>query len=860
MGMIGEGARQVGNLSGLFMTPRRVGLMLLIVGIAVWPGLSLVHGCAGQAENSMCEDQISGPSPRGRRSSESEATQTELARMKVASALRKTMASVQARVARRDRTEALQDLSTPLVRVSPSGEMQVQVKLKEYRPEYVSQLKALGLRVEIELADFTLVQGWASRATIEAMASLDFVRLITPPGYPSREGVGSRNTQGDALLKADQARNAFGVSGAGVKVGVISDGVDHLTNAVNTGNVGAGVQVLKAGEGDEGTAMLEIVQDLAPGASLAFYGPGTDADMVVGINALKAAGARVVVDDLTFFQQSKFEDDIISQAQRAFATEGRVYVTAAGNRARQHYRSAYRRLVGPFLTDYAAAHDYGGGDNGNTLVLPPGCAIAVNFQWNNPLGRASDDFDLVLIRASDGAILDASVDVQNGTQDAFEQAFYFNGSASPVTVYIAILEFSLSSPASSIIFDYFASSNCSSDPGLQYVVTADSLPGNHTAADTVVVAAINQSSPGVVAPYSSRGPTTVVFPVPETRRIPNVSGIDCVTTQTGASGFLDEPFCGTSAAAPHLAALAALAIERNPGLTSPDLLGLLTATAVDVEGPGYDFASGFGRADALHAVDGSAPGGPVLVSSVLPASRSVPPGGNATAFTTIINAGGATATGVRIAPGLPTPSTLSFQETNRVTNVPVGNPDTPVNIPPHDFKTFIVSLKPTTEMAPTDVLFNFIGTNTGPAPTLVGVNSLLVSAANGVPDLVALAATPTADGVVRISDASRVGAFSVATVNVGATGPITASADTGGVSLPATLSLCQTDPLTAACITPLQASVSTTINAGATPTFSVFVAASGPVALDPARNRIFIRFKDAQGATRGASSVALSVQ
>jgi hypothetical protein len=391
-------------------------------------------------------------------------------------------------------------------------------------------------------------------------------------------------------------------------------------------------------------------------------------------------------------------------------------------------------------------------------------------------------------------------------------------------------------------------------------VTADSVPGNHAVEETVVVAALNQSVPNDVASYSSRGPTTVAFPAPQTRRVPNVSGIDCVTTQTGVSGFFDHPFCGTSAAAPHLAGIAALVIQRNPGLTSQQLLGLLTATAVDLEGAGYDFASGWGRADAVRGVDGAAPSGPNLVSSILPASRSVPPGSNATFFGTIVNAGASAANGVTIARGLPVPVSLSFQETNPVTNTPVGTPDTPVDISPGQFRTFLISLKPTTGLPPTDLPFNFIGTNTGPAPTLIGVNTVLLSAANGVPDVVALAATVSGDGIVRVLGVGGTGVFSVAAVNVGASGVITATVDTGAASLPAAPFLCETNPLTAQCITPLGTSVTTTINAGATPTFAVFVLVNGAIVFDPAVNRIFIRFKDAGGVTRGASSVALRVQ
>ena len=148
--------------------------------------------------------------------------------------------------------------------------------------------------------------------------------------------------------------------------------------------------------------------------------------------------------------------------------------------------------------------------------------------------------------------------------------------------------------------------------------------------------------------------------------------------------------------------------------------------------------------------------------------------------------------------------------------------------------------------------------NTDPAPINTGLNTLLLSASTTpVPDIVALAATTTNDGIVNIPGTNGIGAFAVATVNVGASGSITASADTGSATLPVNISLCQTDPATGQCISAIDASVTTQINANATPTFGIFVQGNGNVPFDPAANRIFVRFKDGGGVTRGSTSVAV---
>jgi hypothetical protein len=159
------------------------------------------------------------------------------------------------------------------------------------------------------------------------------------------------------------------------------------------------------------------------------------------------------------------------------------------------------------------------------------------------------------------------------------------------------------------------------------------------------------------------------------------------------------------------------------------------------------------------------------------------------------------------------------------------------------------------------VQFSFDCANTEPAPITTGLNTLLLSASNTpVPDIVALAATTTNDGIVNIPGTNGTGAFAVATVNVGASGTITASGDTGAATLPVNISLCQTDPANGQCISSIGPTVTTKINANATPTFAIFVQGNGNVAFDPATNRVFVRFKDGSGVTRGSTSVAVRTQ
>lgn len=250
-----------------------------------------------------------------------------------------------------------------------------------------------------------------------------------------------------------------------------------------------------------------------------------------------------------------------------------------------------------------------------------------------------------------------------------------------------------------------------------------------------------------------------------------------------------------------------------------------------------------------------------VLSAVLPASRSVQVGTTATAFGTIINTGSNAGVGCGLSLGTSIPATFSYQTTNPATNALTGTPNTPATIGASGNQSYVFAITPSATIAATDVIITAKCSNSTAAPSVVGLNTLLLSAsATPVPDIVALAAS-TDPGYVDLPGNTGSGAFSVATVNVGAAGAITASADTGSASLPVTILLCQTNAQ-AVCSNPAAPAptVNLTIAANATPTFSIFVTGSGNVTNDPANNRVFVRFKDAGGVTRGSTSVAVRTQ
>ena len=172
------------------------------------------------------------------------------------------------------------------VRFDSSGRVQVYIHVANAGDETLQQLRDLGAEIEITNTDLNLVQAWVPSTAIEEIALLETVERITPPSY-AQTRAGSVTSGGDSAHHADLVRALTGLTGKGVKVGVISDGIDSYLTSVSSGDLPSNIEVNpnNSGRGDEGTALLEIVHDLAPGADLAFskWGTRTSLDMVGSI-------------------------------------------------------------------------------------------------------------------------------------------------------------------------------------------------------------------------------------------------------------------------------------------------------------------------------------------------------------------------------------------------------------------------------------------------------------------------------------------------------------------------------------------------------------------------------------------------
>src|SRR3954471_6693209 len=260
---------------------------------------------------------------------------------------------------------------------------------------------------------------------------------IRPPGWTPAKTKELRRaapviSEGDAAHAADIARAQAHVSGVGVKVRAPSDGVDSLSDPPASGALRRDVDVLpgQEGDGDEGTAMLEIVHDLAPKAELGFAtAVESGASFAENIRQLRiAAGCDVIVDDVLYFNESPFQDGPIAQSVNAVTADGALYFSSAGNEGNTldgtsgNYEGDFAdsgRAVGKFA---GAAHDFDPGP-GVQVFEPISDAssggVPVTLFWADPLGAAADDYDLYLFNAA-GNVVAFSQDVQDGDDDPYE--------------------------------------------------------------------------------------------------------------------------------------------------------------------------------------------------------------------------------------------------------------------------------------------------------------------------------------------------------------------------------------------------------------------------------------------------------
>jgi|GEM_PF-1590120 len=519
----------------------------------------------------------------------------------------------------------------------------------------LSELEAQGLQYGVVAG--SMVGGQLPIGAIGQLSSTPSLKFIRP-AYAPITNIGSVTSQGDSAQFSDVTRELFGVDGNDITVGIISDAFNTLGGAdagIATGDLpGPGnplnnteaVDVLEefVVEGiDEGRAMAEIVHDVAPGASLKFHAafnagqPG----LAAAVTNLRTAGSDVIVDDVAFLTEPFFQDGVIAQAVDNAVADGAVYFSSAGNSARQSYESEFRPgATVPLLFGNYIMHDFDPGPGVDYFQAVDLVDMRVSFQWDNPYASACEgcpgavadlDFFIAISDADDfsGILYQFSgIDVNAGF-DPVEFLGLNTVNGQPLRIYFAIGKFDDGAPNPTTI-KYIESNGDLTI--VEYTTNSPTVFGHSNAegSNSIGAAFYGFTPPYGVEPanlisFSSVGGNRVFYdkvgnrlPAPITRLKPEVVGPNGANTTffTRDLNFppLGEPdgfpnFFGTSASAPHVAAIAALMLEAESSLSPAEIREILQSTALDMDNPytpgfdeGFDFATGTGYVNAFEAV------------------------------------------------------------------------------------------------------------------------------------------------------------------------------------------------------------------------------------------------------------------
>jgi hypothetical protein len=401
----------------------------------------------------------------------------------------------------------------------------------------------IGLGMTDAIAFGRIVSGHLPISSIAALKSLKSLRFASPALALTNGGVVT--TQGDIAMRSNVARTTFGVTGAGVTVGVLSDSYNCLGGAaldIANGDLSP-VTVLQEEPGcsssgtDEGRAMLQIVHDVAPGAALTFATAfGGEANLANNIIAIKNSGAKVIVDDVIYLNEPMFQDGIIAQAVDSAAAAGASYFSAAGNSDRNAYSSTFRPGTvfapgaiasapgAPFFFG-GTAHNFSGSgtDVFQRITLPNGAGFIMSFQWDSPSFRVSgapgslNDVDVYLLNAAGTQVLAGSVSGNivgsGGNGDPVELFSFFNTTGATADFNVMITNFDGPDPTliKYVLFSFGGSIQ-------EFPSNSGALYGHANAAGATAVGAAAYFntpafgvSPPVLNTFSSSGTTPVLF-------------------------------------------------------------------------------------------------------------------------------------------------------------------------------------------------------------------------------------------------------------------------------------------------------------------------------------------------------------
>ncbi len=456
---------------------------------------------------------------------------------------------------------------------SDQDKIRVVIELDALSSANLAELEEYG--AEIEVTHGTRVQALVPSYELERMAEYDFVRYIDQP-IELRPRVVS---QGVGIIGADLVHEA-GNTGQGVKVAVIDLGFD-VNNPEIAANIVEAISfrfdgdITAGGNSNHGTAVSEIVVDVAPDVQLFLYNIQFELELLDAIDFI-INNRDIDIISMSLGTNVGPEDGTspISQAVNNARNNGILFVVSAGNGGDSHWEGNF------FDPDANDIHDFAVGDETIEFRAQAGDVVTVILNWDDwPI--SVQDYDLVIFDKN-FTLVGFSVNPQCFEDDdemivcPGAPPAEFDTFVAPINgiYHVVIVEFHATE---SVLFDLYTS-----HPLREYNVSSSSLsiPADASGAFSVGATARQNDR---LEDFSSRGPTN------DGRIKPDIVAPNRVITSN------INQFSGTSASAPHVAGAAALVKTEVPGASADTLQSILEENTANNHPKNND--DGTGRVD-----------------------------------------------------------------------------------------------------------------------------------------------------------------------------------------------------------------------------------------------------------------------
>ncbi|GAB3877096.1 hypothetical protein GCM10028824_36340 [Hymenobacter segetis] len=492
-------------------------------------------------------------------------------------------------------------------------------------------LQSRGFEVTASYPKLHFVEGMlpiSQLANADALVSNGLLGIMAS-FEPETDG-GLVTSQADYVLEAARARatRPKQVTGAGVTIGVLSDSFNYLGGAatdVASGDLpAAGVRVLvESGSTDEGRGMCQLIYDLAPGAAQVFStangGEGTFAQHIRDLASAAGGACKVIVDDVRYFTEPYFQDGVIAQAVTDVVNTSNVtYFASAGNYADKSYETTAPQFVANANGVRCLNFDVSGTTTDLTqrITIANGATFYPVLQWSDPFYTTNGvrtDLDMFILGIRSTGVVDTVFRSNTRnllTQVPMEPIFFTNSAAIGTTTFDLVIVWKAGIQPARLKYVNRGSASPS-----EWLTGSHTSYGHSSAAEAFAVAAVPYYNQRVPESFTSKAgpitylfsPTGVALSAPVVRQKPNIAAVDGTNTTFFGSDYENDGFpnfFGTSAAAPHAAAVAALLRSSEPALTPTQVYSRLVGSARLLGTTATDALTGPGLIDAFTALYG----------------------------------------------------------------------------------------------------------------------------------------------------------------------------------------------------------------------------------------------------------------